>query len=415
MQWLMVFSFFKKPPEKMVAKPAAVFRSEERGIAAPASPDTAGLAKNTDSPTPDDKPSADAYRQSQDSDPSLDFTDFDFNHSLRDLQIEAEVDPIDADVEQAVMLYADAHDDATRSLLEDAVRVHHYGPGERLWLMLFDLYLLTGQKAAFEALANEYALCFGQCSPGWRDGPRKPAGAKAVGSVLFKGDLSGGNDDAFNQVRKALESNVGLRLDLAKVGSIDAAGCGRLLGVIQKARKARREIELIGGGKVREQLESRVSRGVAEGGDFWLMLLEIYQSQGQQERFEDLAIDYAVTFEISPPSWEEKRVAAPLASPAAALVPDEHSTPEAYVAQGDIKASRFADLATFIEMHNPVFIDCSSLTRIDFISAGALLNVLSSAKRSGKHIIFRHPNHLVAELFAVVGLKAIADIIPANL
>jgi anti-anti-sigma regulatory factor len=144
------------------------------------------------------------------------------------------------------------------------------------------------------------------------------------------------------------------------------------------------------------------------------MLLEIYQSQGLQERFEDLAVHYAVTFEISPPSWEEQRVAPP--PPAApALAADDASAPEAYLAQGDIKASRFADLATFIEVHNPVLIDCSRLARIDFISAGALLNVLSSAQRSGKHIIFRHPNHLVAELFAVVGLKAIADIIPANL
>jgi anti-anti-sigma regulatory factor len=413
----MVFSFFKKPPEKMVAKPAAVFRPEERGVAAPESPDAVRLSKST--VAPDDKAAADACSQTQESDQALDFTDFDFDHRLRDMQVEAEVDPIDADVEQAVILYADAHDDAARSILEDAVRVHRYGPGERLWLMLFDLYLLTGQKTAFEALASDYAQCFGQCSPGWRDSPRKTAVTKAVASVLFKGDLSGDNDAAFNAVRKAMETNIGLRLDLSKVEKLDAAGCGRLLGFIHKARKARREIELLGVDKLREKLEACVKPGTAEGGDYWLMLLEIYQSQGLQERFEDLAIDYAVTFEISPPSWEEKRVAprtsATEPAPKAEAVADERSTPDAYWAQGDIRATRFADLAAFVEVHDPVLIDCSGLARIDFVSAGALLNVLSSAKRSGKHIVFRHPNHLVAELFAVVGLKAIADIIPANI
>jgi anti-anti-sigma regulatory factor len=406
----MVFSFFKKPPEKMVAKPAAVFRPEERGVAAPGS---TVAAKH------EEKISTDASSQEQIDDPSLDFTDFDFEHSLRNVQIEDELDPMDADIEQAVMLYADSHDDATRSILEDAVRVHRYGPGERLWLMLFDLYLLTGQKTAFEALASDYAQCFGQCSPAWRDSPRKAGVTKAVASVVFKGHLSGDNESSFNAVRKAMETNTGLRLDLSTVENFDVAGCGRLLGMMHKARKARRQIELLGVDKIRERLKSCIKPGTAEGGDYWLLLLEIYQSQGVQERFEDLAIDYAVTFEISPPSWEERRVAStqPESEQALAVapVPGDRSTPDAYQAQGDIRASRFADLATFIEVHDPVFIDCSGLSRIDFVSAGALLNVLSSAKRSGKRIVFRHPNHLVAELFKVVGLTAIADIVPANI
>jgi anti-anti-sigma regulatory factor len=65
-------------------------------------------------------------------------------------------------------------------------------------------------------------------------------------------------------------------------------------------------------------------------------------------------------------------------------------------------------------MHDPLIIDCSAVTRIDFISAGALLNVLSTVRRSGKQIIFRHPNHLVAELFGVVGLRAVAEVVFAK-
>jgi anti-anti-sigma regulatory factor len=87
---------------------------------------------------------------------------------------------------------------------------------------------------------------------------------------------------------------------------------------------------------------------------------------------------------------------------------------DAYGLRGDIKASRFGDLSAFAGVHDPVLIDCVALTRIDFISAGALLNVLTTVRRSGKQIVFHHPNHLVAELFGVVGLKAVATIIFAK-
>ncbi len=410
---LMVFSFFKKPPEKMVARPAAMFRSEERGENAPMRGILTDSAKNFVPPT--GIAASDLSHGVPEDDPSSDFTDFDFDTSLRDLQVDAEVDPIDADVEQAAILYADGHDDAARSLLEDAVRVHHYGPGERLWLMLFDLYLLTGHKTAFETLAGDYAQCFGQCSPGWRDSMQKPVVAKGVGNILFKGELSGNNDVGFSALRQGLEKNPDLRLDLSKVKNLDEAGCGRLLGEMQKTRKARREIELLGGDNIRPLLEARIQPGRPEEGDCWLLLLEVYQAVGLQERFEDLAIDYAVTFEISPPSWESKRVSAPLPAPTATSAPEDESMSEAYVARGNIKAARFTDLAIFIEVHDPVIIDCSNLVRIDFISAGALLNVLSSAQRAGKQLIFRHPHHLIAELFGVVGLTAVAEIVSANI
>ena len=36
----------------------------------------------------------------------------------------------------------------------------------------------------------------------------------------------------------------------------------------------------------------------------WLLLLDLYQMLGLQNEFEEAAVDYAVTYEVSPPSWE---------------------------------------------------------------------------------------------------------------
>lgn len=404
----MVFSFFKKPQEKMVAKPAAAPRPRA---------DDAAVPPEEKNQTTQATPQSGAAVQ-PDLDAPLDFSDFEFSESPPDFHVEADVDPIDADVEQAAVLYANAQDDAVRLLLEDAVRVHNFGPGERLWMMLFDLYRLTGQKAAFEALEIDYARAFEKSPPTWRDRSRTAAAAKPAplpGSVPFAGGLTGDNDAGFDAAMQALEKSPRLRLDLSRVATIDAAGCNRLLALLQKARKAKREVELLGRDSLGALLEPRVETGRAESPDCWLLLLELHQLQGRQDAFEELAVDFAVTFEVSPPSWEAQRVAAAEASPAADVAPaSDAAVPESYPLQGEIKAARFSDLPAFADAHDLVVVDCAAVTRIDFVSAGLLLNVLTTVRRSGKQIVFRHPNQLVAELFGVVGLKAVAEIIPAK-
>jgi hypothetical protein len=43
----------------------------------------------------------------------------------------------------------------------------------------------------------------------------------------------------------------------------------------------------------------------------WWMLFDLYQASGQQDAFDNLSIDYASTFETSPPSWQAPLAAAP--------------------------------------------------------------------------------------------------------
>lgn len=411
----MVFSFFKKQPEKMVARPAVAPRAKEATEKTlPDSRDTgsSGSGSNTSASPPSAASTPAAVEDS-----SLDFSDFVFSESSPDFQVEAEIDPVDADAEEAAVLFANGQDDAVRSLLENAVRIHHFGPGERLWLMLFDLYRLTGNRAAFEALEIDYARSFEKSPPGWRDKSKVTPKTKevAAGSLVFRGELTGDNGSAFDVVRQALEKNPRLRLDLSKVARLDAPGCGHLLELLQQARKLKREVELLGRDTLGVLLQERVEVGRAEDKECWLLFLELCQLQGQNEIFEDLAVDYAVTFEVSPPSWESRRVAAPEPVFQLALVDDEDEgnskNSEAYALHGDVKASRFGGLQDYADAHDPVLIDCAELTRMDFISAGALLNSLTTIRRTGKQVVFRHPNHLVAELFGVVGLKAVAIVV----
>ena len=403
----MVFSFFKKQPEKMIARPAAVPRQapERQPVPSPSSPGQPAspeLAKGN----PEGAKAADVAESLQ-----SDFSDFRLSQSSLDFQIEAEVDPIDSQAEEAAVLFANHQDSAVQAVLESALQTHRSGAAERLWLMLFDLYRISGQQQAFEAMEIEYARAFEKSPPGWRsrstDQARVPE--STAGSVLFKGELLGANTGAFEVVRQALEKNRKIRLDLSKVKQLDPEGCGCLLNLMVRARRNKGEIELLGREALGELVQGRVEPGKAEGKECWLLLLEICQLQGQQEAFEEAAIDYAVTFEESPPSWEVTRVATPEPLVRGSVVVAGDA--DVYALKGEVKSSRFGDLATYANVHDPVLIDCAELTRMDFISAGALLNALVTIRSSGKQIVFRHPNHLVAELFGVVGLKAVATIV----
>jgi hypothetical protein len=147
----MVFSFFKKPERKMTARPAAVPRPREETRSAsgglpddklkpPATLPPAGLARG-------DIPFASPVVQSDA--PPLELSEFVFSEVATEYQVEAEVDPIDADAEEAAMLYANGQDRAVRSLLETSTRAYRSGAGERLWLMLFDFLPADGPEGRF--------------------------------------------------------------------------------------------------------------------------------------------------------------------------------------------------------------------------------------------------------------------------
>ena len=400
----MVFSFFgKKNQAKMVARPAVQPRPQRSESGVSAESEKLSAPPETSIPAVDDSS-------------LLDFSEFVFSESSPDFLIEEDVDPVDGKVEEAAVLFANGQDQVVQEVLEEAVHLFNSARGERLWLMLFDFYRVRGLRPAFEALGIDYAKSFEKSPPVWRDESRGLAKPKqvAAGNLLFRGELMGDNADAFDAVRQAMAKNARLRLDLSKITCLDGDGCANLLALLLQARKSKYPLELLGRDALGALVEQHVEAGRAEAEPCWLLLLELCQLQGRLEAFEDVAINYAITFEVSPPSWESGRVAAPEPLPEPVDPAAAEGNTDRYVLRDEVKSMRFADLPAYAEKHEPVLIDCEALIRIDFISAGALLNVLTTVRRQGKQIVFRHPNHLVAELLGVVGLRAVAAIIFAR-
>ncbi|WP_153115014.1 STAS domain-containing protein [Rhodocyclus tenuis] len=460
----MVFSFFKKAPEKMLVRPPAE-PTRPAAKPAPAEPPTEVAAARKPAATP--APTAPVARQATapaaapgkraataapaaparssagatqrpapapaSESHSLEFTDFSFSDATSGVLVEDAIDPIDADAEQGAMLWANAQVEAARAFLEDSVRTHRAGPGERLWLMLFDLYRLSGRAADFEALGIDYAQAFEKSPPIWRGAlapvasGERPAAAKVL---PLSGALLGADAPALVSIAAALKKSPRIAVDVGALSACDSAGCAALLAQLGAARRAGGDIAFVGAEALAEKLSALVEPGRDAGAESWLLLLELLQQIGNMQVFENTAIAYAVTFEISPPSWDARAAArGPAASAASAgrahaeaaaelkrqsLATINAADGDCWCLAGDLRNARFSDLPVFAATHERVLIDCTRLERIDFVSAGALFNTLESLRRAGKRVVFREPNHLVSELLAVFGVPALAEIVNAQ-
>ena len=437
----MVFSFFKKQDKKMPERPAARPRAPnllpeakvpivsveetpkplpkplpdlEFVSAIPAqtpaqtqseSGKPASAAKTAAQPAPRQQALAGGMDFKIDDFDSDDFTE----SSVMGIDVNHDDDPLQACVEQVVVLYANGQDGAARSLLETFVRSYHGSEGRRFWLLLFDLLQATGDRAAFEKLGADYAEACEMSPPTWSQASPAtslPAGAVGPRKVFLQGVLTTEGALPVTELAKLIEKKEQVTVDCTKLIGCDDEVAGLLAELLTRARKTRLSVTLSGVDVFIDRLNSRMVAGDATHEPSWLLLLELLQRHGTQETFEERAVDYAVTYERSPPSWEPRAAgAAPVATAAAGPVDDAH-----YLS-GELKGCRFDELIAVIEASETPILDFSRVRRLDFIAAGQLVNRLAPYKLAGRDIIIRSPNHLVAELMAVVGLNKQARIL----
>jgi anti-anti-sigma regulatory factor len=330
-------------------------------------------------------------------------------------RIDDSVGALPAAIEEAVMQYANGQTDAASAALEDAVRHGDLGTwAERGWGMLFDLYQVNGRREAYESLALDYAARFEKSPPAWVEAAHEalgPVRTKGSGShIELTGKISTKTLEPIKQFLRMAESSPMVRLDVARVEDADNAGCAVLLKALQMLKKKHREFALAGAEHLIPLLSRKIASGKRENEETWLLLLELYQRQGLHEAFEDTAVGYAVTFEVSPPSWED------VALHCAVLAPDTEAAPSEgldYTLQGEVVAAgadAFANLLAFAGDKSEVAIDASRLLRMDFVSAGQLLNALAKLQTAGKHVLIFGVNNLIMGLFEIIGIGQMAEI-----
>jgi len=323
-------------------------------------------------------------------------------------------------LEEAAILYANGQDLPAVAVLADAVRNDRK---PQTWLMLLELYQSLGQRAEFDEVAIDYAVRFETSAPAWSDAQTRkavtPKPALPRAAIVFQGTLDARIVPQLEQLKTLAQRHPVLHLEFEKVTSVDTTGSDLMLRVFAAFHKSNHEVVISGANALAQRLQAAIEVGRRdESNAVWMLLLEIYRILGRQAAFEETSIDYCVTYEVSPPSWEpaspKYRVDAEDAPTADADGPRDEAAgplpPDCVALSGELLGKADADiqrLTEFAGSHERIVIDCSRLVRVDFTAAGLLLNWAVGMRGARKTIEFVRVGHLVGALFVMMGLHEV--------
>jgi anti-anti-sigma regulatory factor len=322
-------------------------------------------------------------------------------------------------LENAALLFANGQDVTAREALEQGVQSD---PETKLsplaWLALFDLMQRADDRTAFDQLSMQYVLQFERSAPAWDDRVKPSADDKsgAGGYIAVTGKLSSTSSAQLEGLKRALEKCVPrARVDLSSVTGFDDAGAKMLAAYLARARGQRMELAIQRPEKLAVALDAAVARGKEGGEGAWLLSLELLQWQHDQAKFDERAVEFAVAFELSPPSWEPPPRAADkggVADAGKAALPEPReakATDSEIVAwQGVLSGAmpvQLAKLGDVAASGSTAQIDMTDVERIDFIFAGALFNSISRIESQGKAVQIVGATPIVRALLLLIGIS----------
>ena len=353
----------------------------------------------------------------------------------------------DPDLEEAAIRFANGdHAGAEAGLLGVLAQRQHDDPQQQLeiWMTLFDLYRATGQQDRFDVLAIDFAAPFGRSAPLWFSLPEQlglaPVTAPTAQAAAVQRDFSWAAPATV-----AVSTVAALQAALARAASPWAMSWSRLSSIDEAAvplladqfgQWADRSGQFVFSGVsvLNALLESKTASGDRSNSpEWWRLRMAVLRFMGCPDEFELVALDYCVTYEVSPPSWIAPRCgyvdsdhAAKSGAPLAGhdLLAREATDPIVAVAS---EGGRTAALSGYIDGDvtpllesflpqlrpgEPLVIACDRLIRIDFGATGSVLNWAAEQQAHGQVVQFRNLHRLVAIFFNVIGVNEHAWVIP---
>jgi ABC-type transporter Mla MlaB component len=326
----------------------------------------------------------------------------------------AEANPgLCAVLEDAALRYANGHAQAARETLEHGIASDDDARASPLaWLALFDLLQRTDDRAAFDQLALQYVVAFERSAPSWEEGgERARPGTKPVagGYVGFTGKLTAAHAPQIANMLGASHKQPQVRMDLGSLTGADDAGAMLLADALAQLRKRHYALVIQHPEKLRRALDVSVQQGKAAGEGYWILLLELMQWQNDHKAFEDRAVEFAVAFEVSPPSWEPPPVAVSPEPPVSGTGSEAtNENVETLVWSGVMTGSsdpQLAKLALFREGKHAVPVDMTAVERVDFVCAGALLNAIGRAEAQRKSVQIMGASPIIRALLLLIGIS----------
>jgi anti-anti-sigma regulatory factor len=325
--------------------------------------------------------------------------------------------------QEAAILYSANHTDAAIALLDAEVKDAIGRNNKQAWLMLFDLHQVARRREAFDALSMLFTVKFEQSPPMWvEDGessqdPRRNQSRERKDFFALKPSPTGELLAEIEKLHAFAQSQGTMRLDVAKVASLTPEESLRLANVLVQLRKKHTPMWFNHLEPLEKVLRAAINEGAAEEQKpYWLLLFELLILQGRMEQFEELGMEFAVAFEMSPPSWEVyvNKVAEAAKSTTTAQAPSRSAAESGFELKGVISAAsagQIAELNAHAAMQPEVAVDMSRVLRIDFGFTAAFFDVVKSIQLAGKRVILAELNEVNAALLEALGVNRYAILV----
>jgi ABC-type transporter Mla MlaB component len=356
----------------------------------------------------------------------------------------------DPELEEASIRFANGDDAGAEAGLMEAI--HPKGPRhlhDETWLTLFDLYRATGQYDRFESLAIDFASRFHRSAPAWFSIPEMVSRAGGAADPVPTEALLRKSDwkcPANMGVQTVATMTVALSkkpmpwtLDWSSLQNIDEAALPALVKLFMSWGGQPVQLRFAHTQKLDDVLRNGAPSGVkTTSQDRWKALLEFLRISHRPDEFELAALDFCVTYEVSPPSWESARCEFKMLDTEGNTKAGQTIIGEAVhdsitselVDMSGTSSQMTAQMAT-VEMAGQIMgepkpvldklearllgadvmtISCAKLIRVDFSAAGSLLNWVTAQQTDGRLVQFNDVHRLVAAFFHVIGISEHAKV-----
>ena len=348
----------------------------------------------------------------------------------------------DPELDEAVIAFANAD----FALCEQAItqRIKRGAPRHghaETWHVLFDLYRATGMQAKFEALAIDYANEFGTSAPQWYSLPKlvaeaaaaeeRPASRRASADVGWISPATLDIDAVARLRSTTLQLPLPWVLDWSALQRIETEAAGHLTTLFRQWAPQKLDMRWIAAEQLINALQDAAPTGVRDADPaFWMARLEALRLTNRPDQFDEAAIDYCVTYEVSPPSWESAACVVRVGgtsnsttTPPMSIVSevstnfqesgiaDEHAGVQ-QVASVELSGQLAGDIGATLQKIDArmgaapiVNVSCARLIRVDFIAAGDLLNWVLTKRSENRSLTFVDAHRLVALFFGAMGIN----------
>lgn len=370
----------------------------------------------------------------------------------------------DPELDEAVIAFANADfDQCERCLLDliqpGAARFDH----TETWMALFDFYRALDLPQPFDNLAVTFAQKFGLSAPQWYSLPdkvarflaqqksaAKTAAAEASSSAVPESNTPPSapepahgwiapqeiDSEAVAQLRtEILQLPRPWVMDWSAVKNLTPEGADTLGQLIRQWAREPIELHWIGSDtllSVLGDLAPTGSRSVDPA--YWMLHLDVLRMCNNPIQFDEVAIDYCVTYEQSPPSWEptvckvrlshdgqspQTRPLTHVSKVVTSFVESQfHNEVEfVQVAALNLSGQLVGDISTTLAQLDSQLgasvsleVDCQHLLRVDFIAAGDLLNWVLARRGENRYVVFNNPHRLIALFFGAMGINEHAQV-----